>query len=41
MGLIKVETVAERPITAEMLADTRVLDCLELTLRARERTLDS
>ena len=28
MALIKVETVADRPITAEMLADTRVLDCL-------------
>ncbi|MEG5172561.1 DUF4242 domain-containing protein [Microcoleus sp. B3-D7] len=28
MSLIKVETVADRPITAEMLADTRVLDCL-------------
>lgn len=28
MSLIKVETTSDRPITAEMLADTRVLDCL-------------
>lgn len=28
MSLIKVETTTDQPITAEMLADTRVLDCL-------------
>jgi hypothetical protein len=28
MSLIKVETTTDRPITAKMLADTRVLDCL-------------
>ena len=30
MSSIKVETTTDRPITAEMLADTRVLDCLEV-----------
>ena len=30
MSLIKVETMTDQPITAEMLADTRVLDCLEV-----------
>jgi hypothetical protein len=28
MSFIKVETTTDQPITAEMLADTRVLDCL-------------
>ena len=30
MSLLKVETTTNRLITAEMLADTRVLDCLEV-----------
>ena len=29
MSLVIVETTTDRPITAEMLGDTRVLDCLE------------